>query len=70
MAGSKTLILSLLTAVVLGDGVVPGYKTDPNTTKFCSFWFDNDGILACQDVVSNFVSGTMADFLRWASEKL
>lgn len=70
MAAQKTLILALMATVVVGDGAFPGFKTDPNTTKYCTFWFDNDGTISCQDIVDNFVSGTKADFLRWVGGHL
>lgn len=58
---------ALLATRVAADGSIPGYKTDPNTTKYCSFWYDNQGSSSCQDIVADFVSGTMEDFLRWVS---
>lgn len=58
---------ALLATSVVADGSIPGFKTDPNTTKFCSFWYDNQGSSSCQDIVADFVSGTMEDFLRWVS---
>jgi hypothetical protein len=54
-----------LTLAVMTAGVMAGYKTDPNTTKYRSFWFDSNGRASCQEVVANYVSGTMADFCRW-----
>ncbi len=66
MAG-KCLIFSMMAAAVLADGTQPAFKTDPNTTKYCSFWFDSDGTATCQDVVDNYVSSSMVNFLRWVS---
>ncbi|KAJ6789644.1 hypothetical protein PWT90_08276 [Aphanocladium album] len=67
MAG-KCLILSLMAAVVLADGPTPAYKTDPNTTKYCSFWLDNDGSTSCKSAVDDYVVGDFADFLRWTAQ--
>jgi hypothetical protein len=44
----------------------PQYSYDPNTTKYCSWWIDNDGSVACSSLPDAwFIS--MADFLRWVS---
>ncbi|KAK4064922.1 hypothetical protein Purlil1_14084 [Purpureocillium lilacinum] len=42
----------------------PGFPYDENTTSYCSFWYDNDGSMSFQDVISVF--GVPLDkFLRW-----
>ncbi|KAF9881457.1 LysM domain-containing protein [Colletotrichum karsti] len=42
----------------------PKYPSDPNTTPYCSWWYDNEGTQACARVLSdNFI--TLEDFRRW-----
>jgi hypothetical protein len=51
---------------VAARDMVPADPFDPNTTKYCSWWYDNDGSIPCSQVPdANFIS--MADFLRWVS---
>ncbi|KAK8101915.1 LysM domain-containing protein [Apiospora kogelbergensis] len=42
----------------------PNYPSDPNTTPFCSWWWDNDDSVPCADVPEAF-DITMDDFVRW-----
>ncbi|OAF60709.1 hypothetical protein VC83_03352 [Pseudogymnoascus destructans] len=37
---------------------------DPNTTKYCSYWWDTEGSFTCQDFVNGW-GLTLADFTRW-----
>lgn len=44
----------------------PLFAYDQNTTKYCSWWHDNDGSIPCEMIPeSNFIS--LADFMRWVS---
>ncbi|KAJ4169798.1 hypothetical protein NW754_005946 [Fusarium falciforme] len=45
-------------------GTSPKYPSHPDTTKFCSWWWDNDGSIACKDMPDAW-SISMEDFLRW-----
>ncbi|KAM0254536.1 hypothetical protein ACHAQJ_006696 [Trichoderma viride] len=42
----------------------PNMPYDPNTDPSCSWWWDNDGSLACKDMPGEW-GITLADFLRW-----
>jgi hypothetical protein len=33
---------------ILGAG--PAYTTDPDASSYCSWWFDNDGSLSCEEI--------------------
>jgi hypothetical protein len=37
---------------------------DPNTTESCTWWFENDGSVACDDMPAAWAI-TLADFRRW-----
>jgi hypothetical protein len=39
---------------------------DPNTVSQCTWWWDNDGSIACKDIPSARGT-TLADFRRWVS---
>ncbi|KAK6443794.1 hypothetical protein FP744_10000042 [Trichoderma asperellum] len=48
--------------------VKPKYPFDPSTTKYCSFWYDNDdGSVACEDVPSTLLISN-DNWLRWNPE--
>ncbi|KAF2795233.1 carbohydrate-binding module family 50 protein [Melanomma pulvis-pyrius CBS 109.77] len=49
---------------VLRRGANPAYFADPATTKYCSWWYDNDGNTDCKTVPGMF-DASFADFLRW-----
>ncbi|KAI1860817.1 uncharacterized protein JN550_011279 [Neoarthrinium moseri] len=42
----------------------PNYPSDPNTTPYCSWWWDNDGSIPCEDMPDAW-GITMDDFVRW-----
>lgn len=44
----------------------PNYPSDPNTTPYCSWWWDNDDSVHCEDIPEAF-DITMDDFVRWVS---
>ncbi|KAL1954011.1 hypothetical protein VTO42DRAFT_1832 [Malbranchea cinnamomea] len=45
-------------------GISPNLPFDPNTTEYCTYWYDNNGGLTCEQVVmNNFI--TLEDFIRW-----
>jgi hypothetical protein len=45
----------------------PRLPYDPNTSQYCSYWFDyTDSRVTCNQVPSQW-SIAMADFLRWVS---
>jgi len=49
-------------------GTVPKLPTDPNTTKYCSYWLDNtDSNLKCEQTPGRW-GISMSDFLRWVSD--
>ncbi|KAL4920060.1 hypothetical protein BDW62DRAFT_199150 [Aspergillus aurantiobrunneus] len=42
----------------------PNFPSDPDTTSYCTWWWDNDGSIPCSDMPA--VWGiTLEDFLRW-----
>lgn len=65
------LVASAVQAAVLHPNgrrdVKPKYPFDPSTTKYCSFWYDNDdGSIACEDMPSVLLINK-DDWLRWVS---
>ncbi|PGH27223.1 hypothetical protein AJ80_01180 [Polytolypa hystricis UAMH7299] len=42
----------------------PQFEYDPDTSPYCSWWWDNDGSLLCEDIPSLW-GITLEDFLRW-----
>ncbi|KAH6874031.1 LysM domain-containing protein [Thelonectria olida] len=42
----------------------PNMPYDPNTDPNCSWWWDNDGSIACKNMPGEW-GITLADFLRW-----
>ena len=42
----------------------PIYPYDSNTTPYCSYWFDSDGSLSCQDLYDIFALNP-TNFIRW-----
>ena len=45
----------------------PNFPYDKNTTPYCSFWYDNDESMSCQDIISVFAI-PMEKFVSWVSE--
>jgi hypothetical protein len=45
-------------------GLSPKYPTHQDTSKYCSYWYDNDGSFACQDILEPYMI-TMDQLLRW-----
>lgn len=43
---------------------VPHMPYDPNTTSECTWWYDNDGGMSCQDLLS-FLALSGAQFAYW-----
>jgi hypothetical protein len=66
MISMVILLASLAVGLVSARTMVnrQAYPYDPNTTPYCSYWYDNDGTTACQDIPAKWVI-SMADFLRW-----
>jgi hypothetical protein len=51
-------------------GATPGLIADPNTTPYCSWWYDNtNGAVACSDLTFEWAI-TTAQFLRWVCAPL
>ncbi|KAF2004067.1 carbohydrate-binding module family 50 protein [Amniculicola lignicola CBS 123094] len=42
----------------------PGLPFDPNTSKYCTWWYDNDGSVSCSGMPGAW-GMSLADFLRW-----
>ncbi|KFG83697.1 LysM domain-containing protein [Metarhizium anisopliae] len=42
----------------------PGFSFDPNTSPYCTFWYDNDGSIPCAEILSLFAV-SIDDFIRW-----
>jgi hypothetical protein len=70
MGASRFLISVLLsvsvfgTALTLRRGETPNFPYDPNTTPYCTWWWDNDGSIVCADLADEFWT-TTEDILRW-----
>jgi LysM repeat protein len=45
-------------------GLSPKLPVHKDTSKYCSYWYDNDGSLACQDILEPFLI-TLEQLLRW-----
>ncbi|KAK3312922.1 hypothetical protein B0H66DRAFT_644063 [Apodospora peruviana] len=68
LAGALLLALPLVGASSVPlrarDGDTPSLPTDPNSTKYCSWWVDNEGSETCEGLLS--VWGiSITDFRRW-----
>ncbi|KAJ5165060.1 uncharacterized protein N7500_006890 [Penicillium coprophilum] len=42
----------------------PSMSYDPETTSYCTWWWDNDGSIACENIPSAW-GISLADFRRW-----
>jgi hypothetical protein len=42
----------------------PELPYDPNSTKYCTFWWDTEGSYTCQNIVDAW-GLSMTDFIRW-----
>ncbi|KAH0592099.1 hypothetical protein MHUMG1_10147 [Metarhizium humberi] len=42
----------------------PRFSFDPNTSSYCTFWYDNDGSIPCTEILGLF-SVSIDDFIRW-----
>ncbi|RDL39248.1 uncharacterized protein BP5553_03588 [Venustampulla echinocandica] len=42
----------------------PALPHDPDTTKYCTWWFDNDGSIECSAMPASWAI-SLPDFLRW-----
>lgn len=47
-------------------GLEPEMPYAPDTTKYCTWWIDSDGSMACEEVPDTWAI-TMGDFVRWVS---
>ncbi|KAL3478573.1 hypothetical protein BJX99DRAFT_105093 [Aspergillus californicus] len=68
LLGLLTLSASALAAIPANAKYrrdeTPNFPSDPDTTSYCTWWWDNDGSIPCADMPG--VWGiTLADFLRW-----
>jgi hypothetical protein len=45
---------------------VPHYPSYPDTTSYCSWWWDNDGSISCEEMPDAW-GFTWDDFVRWVS---
>lgn len=70
---TSSLVISSLAlraaAGVVPLGAQPAYSYDPNTTKYCSWWWDNDGTTTC-DARLDALGIPREDFFRWVSDPL
>ncbi|KAK4247525.1 hypothetical protein C7999DRAFT_14483 [Corynascus novoguineensis] len=55
--------LAAPSAVRVRDAV-PNYPVAPDTTPYCSWWWDNDGSISCEDM-PDIWDITLDDFVRW-----
>lgn len=42
----------------------PNFPSDPNTIVTCTWWWDNDGSISCQNMAAEW-GISMANFLAW-----
>ncbi|KFY46133.1 hypothetical protein V494_00591 [Pseudogymnoascus sp. VKM F-4513 (FW-928)] len=49
---------------IIARDTTPKFPYDPNTTPYCSEWWDTQGIFSCQELVDVY-SLTIAEFIRW-----
>lgn len=49
-------------------GLSPKYPTHQDTSKYCSYWYDNDGAVPCQDILEAYMI-TMDQLLRWVCRR-
>ncbi|KAH7041444.1 uncharacterized protein B0I36DRAFT_345046 [Microdochium trichocladiopsis] len=63
---SPFLVATEASSAFYSRDVKPGkdYQSDPNTISSCSFWYDNDGSLAC-DVLPPGFGITLEQFVAW-----
>ncbi|KAL4863495.1 hypothetical protein BDV12DRAFT_202033 [Aspergillus spectabilis] len=67
---SYFLLASLVAGVVAGpiyqlkNSPTPNLPFDPDTTGYCSWWWDNDGSVSCEEL-SEMYFFELDDFLRW-----
>ena len=47
--------------------MIPKFSYDPDTTKHCVWWLDNDGSWTC-DAVGKAYELSMVDFQRWVCD--
>lgn len=71
---TSLLVASVVQAAVVHPNgrrdVKPKYPFDPSTTKYCTFWYDNDdGSIACEDMPSTLLISNDS-WLRWVSRLL
>ncbi|KAF9894401.1 hypothetical protein FE257_007904 [Aspergillus nanangensis] len=74
MTGSSSRLAGLLALSLVLGGVEarpsllrdasPNSPSDPNTIATCTWWWDNDGSIACKDMPFEW-GISMEDFLRW-----
>ncbi|KAK3943425.1 hypothetical protein QBC46DRAFT_338677 [Diplogelasinospora grovesii] len=63
----RTILATFFLAATAAAGAanaIPKYPFDPNTTKFCFWWLDNDGTWTCQKI-EDVYGVAQDDFLRW-----
>ena len=46
---------------------IPKYPYDANTTRRCTWWYDSDGSLGCEDLDTVY-GVSLVDFLQWVSQ--
>lgn len=71
-------LLALLAAGVAGETSfknlrrakhisIPKFEYDVDTTRYCSWWMDNDGAWTC-DRIESELEISMVDFQQWVSD--
>lgn len=71
-------LLALLAAGVTGEASfgnhrrakqisIPKFEYDVDTTRYCSWWIDNDGAWTC-DRIESELEISMIDFQQWVSD--
>jgi hypothetical protein len=47
-------------------GAEPGFPASPDTTPYCTWWWDNDGSIPCE-LMAEAWEISWDDFVRWVS---
>lgn len=77
---SKSVSFAVVSTILVGGSAVvahppstygiqardgkPSFPFDKDTISSCTFWYDNDGSMTCEDVISVF-GVSMDNFVRW-----
>ena len=64
--GNLGSVLAAPSAPITIMGAQPGYPASPDSTPYCTWWWDNDGSIPCE-LMAEAWEITWDDFVRWVS---